>query len=189
MPALRFCRRLLGDNRGVALIEAVAMFPLLVVVVLGTLDLTRLVIIHQRMDRAAATMADLASRDSTVNEELINQIFEAVRQVADPYELQDDGIAIISGVTGQANGTSRVVWQRTGAGTHAAGSVIGDEGDTANLPPNFTLSRDEGTVAAEIFYEFHPLWVPEMFLPRELYFRAFFRPRRSQAVTMEDDDS
>jgi hypothetical protein len=66
--------------------------------------------------------------------------------------------------------------------------VIGNEGDTANLPAGFTLAEDEGTVAAEIFYEFHPLWIPEMLVPRELYFRAFFRPRRSLAVTMEDEN-
>lgn len=188
MSALRFCRRLARDTRGVALIEAVAMFPLLVVVALGTLDLTRLVIVHQRMDRAVSTMADLASRDATVNENLVNQIFEAVREVTEPYDMQDDGIAILSGVTGQANGTARVIWQRSGAGSHAAGSVIGNEGDTANLPSGFTLARDEGTVVAEIFYQFHPLWVPKMILPHEMYFRSFFRPRRSLAVTMEDNN-
>jgi hypothetical protein len=180
-------RRLLGDDRGNALMEAVAVFPVLVIVGLGAMDLSRFVVIHQRLDRAAYTLADLATRDSTVTEGLLTQIFDSVEQVAQPYDLGTDGIAILAGLEGQSGGAVRIIWQRTGAGAGGAGSELGNEGDTANLPAGFSLGEGEGAVVAEIFYDFEPLWIPEMIVPREFYFRSFFRPRRSQSVQLVEE--
>ncbi len=172
------------DTRGVAFIEVAIFLPVLVMLTLGTLDLARYILINQRMDRAAATLADLTARVEAVTETDVDQIFFSVEQVAQPFELNNDGIAILSSVVGQG-GAPIIDWQRSGVGTLGEASRLGTEGGTADLPDGFTVGDGEGMVAAEIIYSYTSIWLSGLVPARELYFRTFFRPRRSLTVELE----
>ena len=180
----RGVRAFVRGERGIAAVEFAAMMPIVVIFALGTIDLTRYVMAVQKLDRASATLADLTARVETVTEGDVNAIFDAVEQVAQPFDLEGNGIAIISSVVGQGT-FATVDWQRTGAGTGTQTSVIGAEGETAVLPAELVLDAGEGVIVSEILFDFQPDFIPELVIPKEIYFQTFARPRRSLTVTME----
>jgi hypothetical protein len=70
-----------------------------------------------------------------------------------------------------------VNWQRFGAGGVPGMSHFGTQGTVAILPAGFSLSERENVIAAEIFYTYRPIF-PGFFLDeRQIYRRAFFKPR------------
>ncbi len=177
-------RRFFSDERGNAMVEMAAVLPMMVMVFLGSLEFARYSMLVQKLDRAAVTLADLVSRDETTSTAELAMVFDAVSQITLPFQLDANGVAIISGITGE-DGTPRIQWQQSGAGGLVKGSNLGVQGGVAQLPPDFTLANGEGTVAAEIFFQFTPMWFPDLVDPAELYFRAFFRPRRSTEVVFQ----
>jgi hypothetical protein len=49
------------------------------------------------------------------------------------------------------------VWQRT-YGSVAGGSEIGTVGGSATMPSNFFLTDNENSIAAEVLYEYEPVF-------------------------------
>lgn len=174
---------LLRDDRGGVLIEVAFIMPLMVTVTLGGVELSRFVLLHQKMERVAATVADLASQAQTMSQNDIDNIMAAVEHVASPFEMATDGVVIISDV-GVTGGTDPVVnWQETGAGSLSATSHLGTAGSVATLPTGFVIANDDDVIVAEVFYNYEPVIIGGVTGPALIYQRSFYRPRLGSLTT------
>jgi Flp pilus assembly protein TadG len=178
--------RLLCCAAGNVAVEFALSVPVILMMMLGSVEMARFVILHQKMDRVATTMSDLVSRAETITESQISDIFTAAGQVAEPFDLASLGVVIVSSVT-NADGTgATIAWQRSGGGSYSAVSDLGVEGDEPDLPDGFEVREGETAIIAEVFYDFTPFLSELIVEPQVIHRSAHHRPRLG---TLEEIDA
>lgn len=190
-PATRLATRLTGLLRrlgrcrdGSIISEFAIACPIFVLLLLGGVDLSRLIILNQKLDRIAAGLGDLVAQADEITQSQMTQIFDATRHVADPFEFSRDGRVIITSIS-VTGGAPRINWQAAGGGTLAATSRIGTgAGNTVSLPGNMTVTGTNTLIVAEVFFDFDPLFGVGIISGRRLYHRSFFRPRVGSLKTL-----
>ncbi len=178
-PFLRPLRRLaaLGAcRRGVVAVEMALVAPVLIALLLGTLDLGWRILASYKLERAVAALADLSARSRDLSADDIGDIFEAVMPIAAPFEL-GGATVILSGVRDDTGNRPIVVWQQRNGPADGDESRIGGEGDVADLGDTLDLEAGESVIVAELFFDFQPLVGFLLRQPQELYFRWIARPR------------
>jgi len=115
-------RRFQKDNQGVAAIEFAYIAPLLIVLWLGTIELSLALTIDRKVSRIASTVADLLTQIEVIDEQGVTDILEISEDIMFPYNA--DPNIVVSGVLIE-NGTARVVWSRTNSGlAHSVGTIF-----------------------------------------------------------------
>jgi Flp pilus assembly protein TadG len=158
MNPIESVKRLFARRDGAIAVEAALSLSLLMVMSLGGLDIVRYYQLVGRMERAAATTADLVSRGETVRDRLtydlqsetsdIGTYFTLAALSAQPEPLSASGGTVIAALTGTA-GAPAVHWVR-GTGPLADGA--------AQRLSNLTaLPADIPFVAVEISLPFDTL--------------------------------
>jgi Flp pilus assembly protein TadG len=179
-------RRLSSDRRGGLIAEFAAAMPVLVLMLLGGVEVSRFALLNQKMDRLATAMGDLVAQAETLTVAELDQLFLAATHVASPFDVQTSGNIIITSASippGQAAGSPAIItWQRA-KGALTASSEIGAVGAAATLPNGLT-APNQTVITSEVFYEFTPLLVGALVPPQRLYHRAFFRPRVGALTTL-----
>lgn len=176
--------RLLGDRTGGVITEFAVACPVFVVLLLGGVDLSRLVILHQKLDRVAAGLGDLVAQADELTQSQMNQLFQATAHVAAPFDFERDGTVVITSIS-VSGGVPRINWQATGGGGFVSTSRIGTgAGNTVALPGNLTVTGTNTLIAAEVFFDFEPLFGVGLVPVSQLYHRSFFRPRVGSLKTL-----
>ena len=179
-------KRFVKDNRGIAAVEFALLAPILLLLFLGGFEMTRYVLVNQKLSKTTASMSDLIARLKDLNEAEISNSFNAVEHLLEPYYDAGNVKVIITSVMN--DGSDDVVnWQRCGGGSFATTSAIGEVGEVANLPSSFDLGTNEDTVIAEIFYDYEPVIAPDIVAPDILYKVRFNKPRFGSLIIISDD--
>lgn len=177
--------RLAGDRRGSMLIEAAVVLPILATFILGGIETTRFILLHQKMALTAASIADLATRDDALSRADVEGLLLAAQQVLRPFPVGEDSVVIISSVTGRATPPARLNWQHRGAGTlEAAGTVRRADG-YADLPSGLVLPAGETAIVAEVYYRYTPAVLESLTSGEAQHHAAVFRPRRGEPTTLQ----
>lgn len=185
----RRCPPLVRDQRGNVTIEAAILLPVLLTMLVLGADLVRYLDTVARMDRVAATVADLVARSDTVidrtdftapvaNNDLAT-FLRAGNEAAHPDDLAARGRVWVSAVRPGAGGGFELMWQRTGPYELDAASRLEA---LPELPTTGTF------VVAEVIFAYEPLILDtlgvEAFAPI-VYRRAVFRPRLTALAALE----
>lgn len=173
------------DCRGAIAVEFAIVAPVLVALMIGTFEVTRYVLLHQKLDRMAVAASDLVAQGETITVAQLADIFAATELIAEPFAIGADGVVIVSSAyrpTGSS--TTSVAWQRSGTGSLGATSSLGTEGAPATMPSGFLLKEGESVIVAEVYYQFRPMFAPNLVPASQLYHRAVFRPRRGTLDTI-----
>ena len=182
---MRLTRLLQGfrkDQHGSVLVEIAMSISIITGIVMGGFELARFSLVHQKMNRLSAVMADLITRAERLNRADFCNTFNAASFITDPFSMVNDGQVILTYVEGIAPNpgdppVNEVVWQELGPGTLAVTSSVGSVGPGATLPNGRALDEGEGVVVAEVFYEFSPILVDDLIPPRQITHLAMLRPR------------
>ncbi len=176
----RILGRLKRDRRGTLAIELAVAAPVVIGLLLSGVEVTRYVLLNQKIERTSATMADLVSQSETLSEGGLVNLFAATAYVMDPFDLAADGQLVVSSISGDDDDDdeARINWQRSFGGG-SGGSAFGVEGGAANLPAGFVVRDNETVVVAEVFYDYVPAFMGTQLVARSLYSYAVFRPRGS----------
>lgn len=181
--------RLLRDRRGNVAIEAAIILPVLLTMLVGGADVARYIQTVARMDRVAATVADLVARSEAVvdrtdfnapvaNNDLATFLL-AGNEAAHPNDLIARGRVWVSAVRPAEAGGFKLIWQRTGPYQVDAPSRIG------SLPQ---LPAHGNFVVAEVIFDYEPMILDafglDNFTP-VIYRRAIFRPRVTALEALE----
>lgn len=180
----------LRQERGVALIEFAFVAPVLILLLVGAVELTRYISIAQKLDKAAYAMADLTNQyppatkdlnDGEINEPQLNgNVLPNFRRLMQPYMQSDgDGSVILSSI--RKEGTDVMVkWRKTSLGfggnlnDNDTRSAINDAQISTITVPSQPLKATSGLIApflpamydgenmivAEVFYHYQPILQP-----------------------------
>jgi Flp pilus assembly protein TadG len=168
---------LVGDRRGVTVVEFSLVAPILVSMLIGGFEISRYVLLQQKLNGVSASMADLVSQAETLSAAELNSLFTSVDYLIKPFSMGADGVVIVSSIGAVDGNPPTVFWQRKGGGTLVRDSEFGNEGDTATLPTGFIIRSGESLIVVEVYYDYTPLLGEQFVSSKELYHRAFLRPR------------
>ena len=165
------------DRRGAILAELAIVLPVLAAILLGCFEATRFVLLHQKLDRAASSMADLVAQSDGITMAQINDLFTAAEDQLSPFDLAASGRVIVSSITRPTAAAAQVAWQRLSSGALPATSAMGNEGAAAVLPAGLIVRIGENIIIAEVFYDYEPFFIDAFLSPAVFRHVAFNRPR------------
>lgn len=177
-PIIAILTRLRRQEQGVAYLEFALAFPFMLLLFVGSIDVTRMVMLHQKMDKAVFTVGDLATQ-LYAEDGVCNTVDDwertVVRDMIKPFPWDVSGYGfIMTSVIGDRNNAGRVVpyreWRYRFQATPAS-SVLGNNNPipmaTANGKgiPRFLhnpnggrrLGMDERVIVTEMLYTFEPI--------------------------------
>lgn len=180
--------RLWRDRRGTMIAEFAMSLPMMLILVMSGTEVSRYIILQQKLDRATTAVADLISQEEDATTAKVNAVFDAIPSILAPYTFSDNGAFIISSVVLEGS-TLKVAWQRRSAGAFAATSKIGAQGGPATLPAGLVIRTNETIIVSESFYRFEPMFAPSHFTSwanvETSYHQAFYRPRFGALTTID----
>lgn len=133
---------------GVAAMESVFVFPILMVLLLGTFDLGNAILANQKTIRASQVTADLVTRDRSVNSAAITEAITAGELALQPFDTASFGVDIVS-IRFDDEAAPQIEWR-----------------ETRNMPPNSNVLLDvaalaeagSGVVVVTIQYSYDPVF-------------------------------
>jgi Flp pilus assembly protein TadG len=173
----RSLRRFCTDRLGTLPVEFALVLPVLILLLVGTADVAWLYIANNKVQRAAAAVADLTARTARIHASDVDDLFAAAREVAAPLDLSGSGRVFVSSVNRPLGSGPRVVWQRATSGGLVVASRVGTAGGSADLGGSLTLAPGEEVIVGETFLEVEPLFGLVVRGRQRLYVRALQRPR------------
>lgn len=167
------------DTRGVAMVEFGLMLPLLLTLFYGVVEITRFILITQKVEKLAHSVADVTSQSQTVTLADLDRVMVATNDIMNPYAMGVNGRVIVNSIYRPAGATTTpsINWQYLGGGTLVAASALGAVNATPALPTGFTIDERENVIAAEVYYRFSPLLTSQWFGTTTIYRSAFYKPR------------
>lgn len=164
--------------------EFALILPILVMFSAGTMEYSRLILLTQKLQNGAYILADLTARDRELSTTDFSHLFIAVGQVMEPFDFTTNGRAIVTSIGADVADEPIIKWQCDGAGVYAAGSLVGTEVDgPADTPAGLDVGVGETVIAAELFYNFEPLFGIGL-ASQTLRRVAYFKPRLGELETM-----
>lgn len=165
-------KRWMREEGGVAAVEAALLFPVMLTLLLGMIDIGNAILSNQKTITASQVAADLIARKETVSTSDINEAVEAARLAIEPFPTSTFGIDIVS-LRFDDNGAPQVVWRETRNMTAndnavASTALIGEPG--------------EGMVIVSVVFRYDPVFAGFVFDEIPMEEVAFVRGRKSPVV-------
>jgi Flp pilus assembly protein TadG len=109
---------------GVSAVEFALILPLLLVLYLGTVEVSQAVAVDRKVTLTSRTLADLASQVSSINNADMTNILNATAAVIAPFDTTKLKV-IVSAITIDNSGTAKIAWSDTLNGTkHTVGATV-----------------------------------------------------------------
>ena len=93
-----FLTRLLRNTRGLILAETAISLSVLSVTTLAGVEIGRYVLLTQKLDRVAASVADIAAQSQSISVADLDNLFSAATEIIKPFSLAGTGMVIVSSV-------------------------------------------------------------------------------------------
>jgi Flp pilus assembly protein TadG len=141
-------------QRGVALMELAIAVPLIVLLLLGVADLSRLVSLRQEMSDLCREAANLVSRGGSPSDAM-TMMTQAIANFGDP---SDSGIVISRVKRRDVTDSTPWVVEQVATGTLGGDGTTGTPGGPAQLPAITSLAPGVTIMVVELIHGFHPLF-------------------------------
>jgi Flp pilus assembly pilin Flp len=172
-----------SDVRGIAAVEFGFIAPILLVMLLGTVELTRAISIDRRFSLVTTTVADLITREEALTATDVRAIYDVAAQIMRPYDVTQLKLSIIP-VAAIRTGTNVVYPLATNRPGYNGGAVPA-RCQAYTLTAGM-LADKESLIIVEGTYTFSPLFAGFLVNGVNWTQKAFARPRKSAYVDFGD---
>ena len=118
-------RRLLREHRGVGAIEFAFVAPVLILLYVGSAEISVSMSINKKVARASSTIADLVSQNSCVKSSFLSGMPDVAKAIMTPYNESTPQIKVTEvKIDGSGNATVRWSWDQDGNAPYAAASPV-----------------------------------------------------------------
>jgi TadE-like protein len=171
--------RFILNQFGVAASEFALLLPILIALLTGCFEVSRFILLRQKLDRASSSVSDLVSQSTGgVTPGALADIFTAADDQTQPFDLRNNGRVIVSSVFRSTTADPPFVeWQCWGGGSYVAASKVGtSKGGDATMP-SIDMGAGWNVIVAEVYYDYEPFLFRGIFEPQVFYHRSITRPR------------
>lgn len=141
MTPFGLLRRLRGDRRGASALEFALISPLLLLVLVGVNELTRLRMAQRKVAHSAAAIGDLVAQSQSVKLSELDDFFTAGNAILGAYDTSTVQMRLTS-VAFNQNGAPQVQWSVAKNMSKLAGSV-------SDMPPGLLTTTGDTVIFAE----------------------------------------
>ena len=163
-------------QEGLALIEFSLVFPILLMLFVGTVEFSEAFAVNRKLTNAAGTVSDLVAQVSRVSNADLSDIAEVAETLLEPYRAANLGLVVTS-VEADADNNTTVGWSFA----HGSGATARTGGAAFALPAGLT-EPNSSVIVAETNYQFTPTVAYYLTGDIRLTGQAYFRPRVSRVV-------
>jgi Flp pilus assembly protein TadG len=163
------------DGRAVSAIEFAMLLPVMVTLYLGVVEVSKGVAVDRKVTLTTRTMADLASRVTSINNADMSSLLNASSAVIAPYPPSPLRI-VLSAVSIDANGVAKVAWSDTLGGSARA------VGSTVSVPSVLAVPSTQ-LIWSEVSYTYNPTFGYVVTGSMNLSDQIYMRPRLSDTIT------
>jgi TadE-like protein len=181
--AMRPLRRFVRAGEAVAVIEFALIFPIMLALYLGSIELSQAINVNERVTNIAATVGDLVAREkNAMPASDLSDYFQASQAILAPYTTS--GLAqTVSLVAVDGSGVTNVRWTVAVGGT--ATQIVGQK--WAGLHPipasMLNISHNNWIIVSEASYAYKPPIVgPFLQETVPLYHQSFYLPRFASII-------
>jgi Flp pilus assembly protein TadG len=196
----RTVRRFAASARGVAAIEFALVFPMLLVMLLASIDAGRAVAIYMKVRATAYALDSMTNQYTNIDKATLQNIEGAASAVLAPYSSTPSGLRISQieiTTTGGATGAPIVAWSEavnmtaytynTGNNLTLPGTLSSTEAPNNACPTSFYTSGNVNrsgcyVLLAEVQYTYTPMFTKFITGPITLYDSLWVVPRNSLCV-------
>ena len=173
-------------REAVAAVEFALVLPIMLVMYVGSVELSQAFSVDQRVITIAGTVGDLVARtrDSIKQNSTLQDYFAAAQAIIAPYPTTDLA-QVVSFVSVDATGKTKVLWSvgYNGGSVQTAGQPYGG---THPIPQAMLdISKGKWVVVSEASYPFLPMLGMFFNRPFSLYHQNFYMPRYGAAITLD----
>lgn len=165
----------LGARCGIVATEFALMAPVLVLLWTGIVEISKMLLLSNRVTGAAQTLADLISRDDCISDNDINEAFSALSHILEPFEPEKAGYDIASITFNAPEGTILVSWREI------SGVPAATEDGLKTLAAGLG-QIGESVIVAVVVYDYMPLFNTIMSGPFRFNETAIMRPRKKAII-------
>jgi Flp pilus assembly protein TadG len=146
-------RRGRSDQRGVAAIEFAMIGPIMVMMLIGTVELSQAITIDRRVTQIASSTADLVAREKTITTAQLDNIMNIARALMQPYDPNLLRITLVNvGANINNAATTKVCWSYNYQGGASSYTKL----QTYALPAG-VIDKGGSVMVAEVKYFYTPL--------------------------------
>lgn len=166
---IRLLKQWLNEQKGVAYIEFALCAPILLLLLGGAIDVTRMVLLHQKVEKAVFTVGDLVTRlqtETDVCTNIKNLETSVVRDMIKPFNWEEESFQfVMTSVIGARQGgdpgnavEDLMEWRYNQKVTSLIGPFSGAYVSPATLPKTLKgLDTNERLIVTEMVYTFRPI--------------------------------
>jgi Flp pilus assembly protein TadG len=165
----------LGDRRGLSAVEFALLLPLMLTLYLGTVEVSNGVAADRKVAITARTVADLASRMTTIHNADMTNILNASSAVLAPYAVSNL-VVTVSEVTMDSKGNATVTWSDSLNGTAHL------PGDPVTVPASLAIPNTS-LIFGEAQYNYNPTFGYVLTGTMTLKSQMYMAPRLQSTVT------
>jgi len=156
-------RDLLNDRSGLAAVEFAMVFPMMLVMYFGVVEISSAISVDRKATQVARTLSDLTSQSVSVADADLINFGQAAKAIMTPYPASELKSSITEVYVDKTTGVARVQWSRaltidtTGTVTIAA-TAPHNQGDIVVLPSGLVVAKAKGTyvIWSEVSYRYTP---------------------------------
>jgi len=183
-------RDLLNDRSGLAAVEFAFVFPMMVVMYFGVVELSSAIAVDRKATQVARTLSDLTSQSVSVADADLINFGQAAKAIMTPYPPSPLIFSITEVYVDKTTAVARVQWSKaltidTSGNVAIAATAPHNVGDVVVLPPGLVVAKAKGTyvIWSEVSYKYTPT-VGYVLASTGITFRdaAFTRPRLTLCV-------
>ena len=160
-------RRLLGratslgssfarGETGVAAIEFAMVFPFLLLVYVGTVEVAQGIVLARKVAVVERNLADMTSQErAAIDNARMNQIFAAAKAGLSPYDGSKAKLSITS--LQRVNGVPTIIWSDTLSGADVRSQGYAPGAPPFDVPAGMLQVDGDSTLIAEVVYDYEPI--------------------------------
>jgi len=170
----RGIRGLRYNEQGISAVEFALIAPLLIILYLGSIELSLLMEVDRRVTQTSASLGDLTARLSTVTDSDMNEMFAAAKVLMEPYDAGSAQMRI-SSIVDNGDGNPKVAW------SDAHNMTAYTKGATVTLPTGIMPSPGS-IIMAEVSYEYVSEFGYIVSTSKTISDKFYLRPRRVSEI-------
>jgi Flp pilus assembly protein TadG len=181
----RLARRFAQDRHGIGAIEFAILVPVLLLLYLGALQTTIALSVAQRASRAAGTIADIVTQQTSLTKSTLATMPSVANAIFVPYTIT--GMTLkITGIQIDASSKATVLWswEQDGTTAYTAGSAVTGVPTDMNKASSFLVRTELGVPYKLISFgpDFMPAGMNSITIRRQY----FYRQRTGTSITCSD---
>ena len=181
---LRAVRRFVRDTRGIAAVEFGFIAPIMLVMLLGAVEITRAISMERRFSLVTSMIADLAAREEKLTAGDVNAIYDIAEQVMSPFDASPLKISLIPVMSSPTSASNTVVYPSTTNRPSYNGGAQPAKCQSYPMTPGL-LGKNESVIVVEATYKFTPMLAGYVMDGIEWKDKAIAKPRKSLCVAFD----